>query len=134
MRPTFGHVAALALSIAAASCSESSAKEPPRGPGQGLAADNTGHNVRDRDGELPTPFDQGESETDRRITQAIRKVLSADSTLSLNAKNVKIVTVNGAVTLRGTAKTAREKSTVESAAKAQAGVTQVKNLIDVEQP
>jgi hypothetical protein len=63
--------------------------------------DNTGKNVRDRDSNNLTPLDQSESESDRTITQEIRKAVMADDSLSTNAKNIKIITINGVVTLRG---------------------------------
>jgi osmotically-inducible protein OsmY len=66
-----------------------------------VAPDNTGTNVRDRGGETKTPGDQSENEADRTITQNIRQALTADDSLSTNAKNVKIITNDGTVTLRG---------------------------------
>ena len=56
----------------------------------------------------------------------------ADSSLSSDAHNVKIITANGAVTLRGPVKTADEKQNIEAKAKANAGTNRVDNQIDIE--
>ena len=95
-------------------------------------ADNTGRNVRDRDDEALTPLDQGESEADRAITQAIRKAVVAKDELSTNAKNVKIITINGVVTLRGPVKTAEEKATIVALAKKASGAKSVDDQLEVE--
>src|SRR5438552_3471451 len=75
-----------------------------------VPADNTRKNERDRDGKTLTPFDQKENDADRTITQQIRRAVTKDDTLSLSAKNVKIITVDGVVTLRGPVKDEREKA------------------------
>lgn len=93
--------------------------------------DNTGRNVRDRGGETKTPGDQSESEADRTITQNIRKALTADDSLSTNAKNVKIITNDGTVTLRGPVNSEKEKADIEAKAKQVAGVRQVDNQLEV---
>jgi hyperosmotically inducible protein len=93
--------------------------------------DNTGRNVRDRGGETKTPGDQSESEADRTITQNIRKALTADDSLSANAKNVKIITNEGVVTLRGPVNSEKEKAAIETKAKQVAGVKNVDNQLEV---
>jgi len=101
---------------------------------QGTDVDNTRRNVRDRDGLTLLPGDQGNSEADRTTTQQIRKALVKDSGLSMVAKNVKIITVNGAVTLRGVVKTEQEKNDIAAKAKQVAGVTEVNNQLEVKNP
>ena len=96
-----------------------------------VEADNTGRNVRDRGGETKTPGDQSESEADRTITQNIRKALTADDSLSTNAQNVKIITNDGTVTLRGPVKSAKEKADIEAKAKQVAGVKRVDNQLEI---
>jgi hyperosmotically inducible periplasmic protein len=96
-----------------------------------VAQDNTGRNVRDRGGETKTPGDQSESEADRTITQNIRKALTADDSLSTNAKNVKIITNDGTVTLRGPVKSEKEKTDIEAKAKQVAGVKKVDNQLEI---
>lgn len=93
--------------------------------------DNTGVNERDRNSAAPTPGDQRENKTDLEITQQIRKAVMADGSLSFTAKNVKIITAGGKVTLRGPVKTDAERSAIEAAARQVAGATSVDNQIEV---
>ena len=93
--------------------------------------DNSGRNVRDRDNQTKTPGDQSENEADRTITQNIRRAVTADDSLSTNAKNVKIITNNGTVTLRGPVKSEKEKAEIEAKAKQVAGVKSVDNQLEV---
>ncbi len=95
------------------------------------SADNTGRNVRDRSGQTLTPGDQLENEADRGITQKIRQALMDDDSLSTNAKNVKIMTVNGVVTLRGIVNNDREKNEISKKAKAINGVKNVDNQLEI---
>lgn len=95
------------------------------------AADNTGRNERDRAGSNPTPMDQGESEADRTLTADIRRAVMDLEGLSVNAKNCKIITNNGVVTLRGPVNSAAERDAIERAARAIAGVTSVVNELEV---
>ena len=55
-------------------------------------------------------MDQGGSEADTAITQQIRKAVVAQDNLSTDAKNVKIITRDGVVTLRGPVASAKEKT------------------------
>jgi osmotically-inducible protein OsmY len=95
-------------------------------------ADNTGRNARDAEGNTLTPMDQGESEADRTITQQIRKAVVDHDSLSTNAKNVKIITQNGVVTLRGPVKSPEEKAAIASVAQKTGGVKRVDNQIEIE--
>jgi len=94
-------------------------------------ADNTRVNARDRRGTTLTPMDQGSSEADRKLTQQIRETIVRDNSLSFTAKNVKIITLNGRVTLRGPVKTDAERRTISAAAKKIAGDAQVENYLEV---
>lgn len=91
------------------------------------APDNTGRNQRDRSGDSLTSGDQGASDSDREITRQIRRAITSNDQLSTDAKNVKVITQNGKVTLRGPVKSAQEQQTIESLAK---GVTGVNGLDD----
>ena len=93
--------------------------------------DNSGRNVRDRNDQTKTAGDQSESEADRTISQNIRKALTADDSLSTNAKNVKIITNDGTVTLRGPVKSEKEKTDIEAKAKQVAGVKSVDNQLEI---
>ncbi len=84
-------------------------------------ADNSRVNTRDRSSAALTPMDQGGSEADRKITQQIRQDLMKDKSLSFTAKNVKVITINGKVTLRGPVKSEAERSSIEAAARRAAG-------------
>ncbi len=96
------------------------------------APDNTATNQRDRSGETQTSGDQSNSSGDLKITQAIRQALMKDSELSTTAKNIKVVTANGQVTLRGPVKNAQEKAKVAQLASSAAGGARIDNQVDVE--
>lgn len=94
-------------------------------------ADNSGKNVRDRQDNARTPGDQSNSKSDMAITQEVRKAVVADKALSTNAHNVKIITKNGVVTLRGPVKSPEEKDTIAATAKQVAGVKNVDNQLEI---
>jgi len=93
--------------------------------------DNTAVNQRDRSGETKTSGDQSNSPADLKSTQAIRQALMKDGELSTTAKNIKVITANGHVTLRGPVKTAQEKAKIGQLAKSAAGGAQIDNQLDV---
>jgi len=93
--------------------------------------DNTAVNERDRSGETQTSGDQSNSSADLKITQTIRQALMKDSELSTTAKNVKIITNNGQVTLRGPVKTAQEKAKIDQLAKSAAGGAKIDDQLEV---
>lgn len=98
----------------------------------GHDADNTARNERDRDAATKTPMDQSEASADVKTTAAIRRAIMDDSAMSVNAKNIKIITdKGGVVTLRGPVDTQAEKDAIEAKAKAVAGVTRVDNQLEV---
>jgi hyperosmotically inducible periplasmic protein len=99
--------------------------------GSDVAPDNTKVNERDRSSTALTPLDQGNGATDLKLTQQIRQAVMADSSLSFTAKNVKIITLGGKVTLRGPVNSEQERSSIEAAARKVAGVAQVDNQIQV---
>ena len=127
-------------SVADAAYSQSTLDAGPltRGPlvasnsdavGQTNSADNTKTNDRERSG--LTPMNQGNSAQETDITAAIRRAVMSDKTLSFTANNVKIITVDDKVTLRGAAKNEREKNVIESLARNTAGVAEVDDQIEV---
>ena len=93
--------------------------------------DNTATNERDRSGETKTSGDQSNSSADLKVTQAIRRALLKDRELSTTAKNIKIITANGQVTLRGPVKTAQEKSKIDQLARSAASGAKIENQLDV---
>ena len=96
-----------------------------------VAPDNSGRNERDRNDATKTAGDQSESEADRTISQNIRKAVTSDDSVSTNGKNVKIITVDGVVTLRGPVKSEAEKTNIAAKAQQIAGVKNVENQLEV---
>jgi osmotically-inducible protein OsmY len=93
--------------------------------------DNTALNERDRSGETQTSGDQSNNSADLKITQAIRQALMKDSELSATAKNIKIITNNGQVTLRGPVNNAQEKAKIDELARSAAGGGKIDDQLDV---
>lgn len=96
------------------------------------ASDNTAQNVQDRSGNSITPLNQGTSQADVETTREIRKEVMAAQGLSVDARNVKIITVDGKVTLRGTVATEEEKRTIEDIAVKVASRANVDDQLTVE--
>jgi osmotically-inducible protein OsmY len=96
----------------------------------GPVAENTSVNQRDRDHQTLTPMDQSNKEADLKITREIRRAIVKDDMLSTDAKNIKIITVDGAVTLRGPVKTEEEKAAIAAKAAQLAGGN-VRNELEV---
>jgi hyperosmotically inducible protein len=97
----------------------------------GAKADNTKMNERDRDPTAKTPMDQNQNKGDVDITASIRRAVMADDGLSTNAKNCKIITADGVVTLRGPVATETEKATIAELAEGIDGVKSVDNQLEV---
>ena len=93
-------------------------------------ADNTGKNTRDRDDQSQTATDQSNNPADIKISADIRKKVVGDGSLSMMAKNVKIITVHGAVTLRGPVENDKEKAAIESHAKS-SGAKKISNELEI---
>ena len=93
--------------------------------------DNTEVNVRDRSDAAKTPIDQNENQKDIDITANIRKRV-VDTKMSINAQNVKIITQDGKVTLRGPVKSEDEKAQIEKLAHEVAGPANVDNQLEVQ--
>jgi hypothetical protein len=93
--------------------------------------DNTANNVRDAAEHAKTPVDHGSSARDVEITAEIRKRV-VELKISVNGQNVKIITQNGQVTLRGPVKSEDEKNQIEKVAADVAGDANVESLLEVE--
>lgn len=91
---------------------------------------NTAVNERDRSSTAKTPIDQNENEADIETTAAIRKRV-VDTKMSVDAQNVKIITQDGQVTLRGPVKSDTERKRIEEIAGSVAGVSKVNNELEV---
>ena len=99
--------------------------------GTSAPADNTKMNQRDRDASQPTADQQKENRSDRDITQQVRRAIEKDKSLSTYAHNVKIITQNGQVTLKGPVRSEEEKRAVEAKAAEVAGDSKVTSELDV---
>jgi len=71
---------------------------------------------------------------DRAITQKIRKAIHDDKSLSTYAHNIKIITQDGKVTLRGPVRSEDEKSNLLAKAVEVAGQDNVTNQLEVAPP
>jgi len=98
---------------------------------QAAAPDNTGRNERDSDGTTLTPGDQSSNKADVELTRRIREAVVADESLSTNAHNVKIITINGKVTLRGPVASEAERAKVVATAEQLAGKNKVDNKLEI---
>ena len=94
-------------------------------------ADNTKVNQRDRNSNESTADQQKENRSDRDITQQIRKAIVKDKSLSSYAHNVKVITQNGMVTLKGPVRSEDEKMAVAAKAAEVAGQDKVTTQLDV---
>jgi osmotically-inducible protein OsmY len=97
------------------------------------AADNTAKNERDRSGETQTSGDQSNSPEDLKITADIRQAIMKDSSLSTTAQNIKIITVDRQVTLRGPVNTKEEKTRIAKLASAVAGQAKVDDQLEIKE-
>jgi hyperosmotically inducible protein len=96
-----------------------------------IAADNSGVNVRDRAAGAMTAGQQSNSKSDVELTREIRRSVTKDDQLSMMAHNVKIVSTDGTVTLRGPVKNKEEKTVIGHKARAIAGKNMVDNQLEV---
>ncbi|MEP7125155.1 MAG: BON domain-containing protein [Byssovorax sp.] len=113
----------IGLMLVAVGCDKGSAATAP--------ADNTKVNERDQKTAALTPTDQGENEVDRTITQKVRQGVMKDDALSITAKNVKIITANAVVTLRGPVKSEKERADIVAIAQGTDGVKRVDNQLEI---
>lgn len=93
--------------------------------------DNTEMNQRDRNAAEPTADQQKETAMDREMSRKIRRSIMDDKALSTNAHNIKIISQNGMVTLKGPVNSDEEKKAVEKKATEIAGEANVKSEIQV---
>lgn len=96
-----------------------------------VPADNSAKNKRDRDSATMTPMDQKENEADLTMTQKIRQAVVGADGLSMTAQNIKIITADGRVTLRGPVKSAEERSRINAIATQLAGAGNVDDQLEV---
>ena len=91
------------------------------------APDDTAHNKNQK----TTADNQTNAKSDRLLTAKIRRAIVADKGLSVYAHNVKIITLNGAVTLKGPVNSEEEKQKVASDAAGAASAEAITNQLTV---
>jgi len=112
------------------SCAGSFAHQEP----QQSAPDNSKTNQRDRDKSSATADQQKMNPADREITQKIRSAITGDKSLSTYAYNLKVITRNGRVTLKGPVRSNEEKSSLIGKATSIAGEGNVTDQMEVAPP
>jgi hyperosmotically inducible protein len=93
--------------------------------------DNTVSNKGDRATGAPTADQQSNDKADLERSQQIRRAITSDKTLSTYAHNIKVITKNGKVTLRGPVRDETEKAAVEAKATGIAGAANVVSEVTV---
>jgi len=94
--------------------------------------DDEGREYAARDtGAMPTPTDQSSTERDIDLTQRIRRGITSVERMSVQARNVKVISRDGFVTLRGPVESVQEKATIELLAK-NAGAAGIDNQLEVD--
>ena len=95
---------------------------------QQTAPDNTKKNKEEQ---APTAGQQKNNSSDLATTQQIRKMVNQDKSLSTYAHNIKIITQDGKVTLRGPVRSEEEKSNLQAKAVGVAGEGNVTNQLEI---
>jgi osmotically-inducible protein OsmY len=99
--------------------------------GQQPAADNTKTNQGDANKDATTADQQKMNPADRNTTKQIRKSIMQDKSLSTYGHNIKIITQDGKVTLKGPVRSEDEKANLEAKAVAVAGADNVTDQLEV---
>jgi hyperosmotically inducible periplasmic protein len=123
----------LATAVVACGCNRGRPETHVR-PGESAATEraNTAVNVRDAGGSTVTPFDQSNARADIELVAAIRsRVVNSDG-MSINGRNVKIITNEGRVVLRGPVNSVEERETIVKIAEEIAGATYVTDQLEVD--
>ena len=101
---------------------------------QQSAPDNTKTNQGDANKGATTADQQKINAADRSITKEIRSSIMKDKSLSTYAHNIKIITQDGKVTLRGPVRSRDEKSNLQAKAAEVAGRDNVTNQLEIAPP
>ena len=94
-------------------------------------ADNTKRNSSEQNKNTDTAEKQSNSKDDLALTQKVRQAVMKDGSLSMNAKNVKIIAQDGKITLKGPVDSQQEKDTIATQAGDIAGKDKVDNQLEV---
>lgn len=98
-------------------------------PGVGLAEESF-----QADPQQKTADNQKNNKADMSLAAEIRKAIVADKALSMSAHNVKVITSNGIVTLRGKVESQDERASVVGKARDLAGAANVNDDLTVSPP
>lgn len=93
--------------------------------------DNTAINDRDAGGGTQTPFDQSNDQADIDQVAEIRAQVLEINDLSVNGRNVKIITNHGKVVLRGPVASTAERESIVAVATKIAGAGNVTDQLEV---
>src|SRR5690349_16160754 len=96
-----------------------------------FSPDNSGLNVRDRSSEAVTADSQPNFKDDLELTARIRRAIMSDRSLSTMAQNIKVISANGQVTLRGPVRSDQERTAIASDVHRVVGVNNVDNRLEV---
>jgi osmotically-inducible protein OsmY len=99
--------------------------------GQQPAPDNTKNNQGDASKDATTADQQKMNPADRNTTRQIRKSIMQDQSLSTYGHNIKIITQDGKVTLKGPVRTADDKANIVAKAVAVAGADNVTDQLQI---
>ena len=103
----------------------------PAAASDATEADNTKRNASEQNKDTETAEKQSNSKDDLALTQKIRQAVMKDGSLSMNAKNVKIIAQDGKITLKGPVDSQKEKDTIGTEAGEIAGKDKVDNQLEV---
>ena len=103
----------------------------PAAASDATEADNTKRNASEQNKDTDTAKNQSNSKDDLALTQKIRQAVMKDGSLSMNAKNVKIIAQDGKITLKGPVDSQQEKDTIAREAGEIAGKDKVDNQLEV---
>jgi osmotically-inducible protein OsmY len=98
---------------------------------QSVTPDNAKSNKVDATNTTATADAQTNNAADLSLTKRIRQSVVADKSLSTYAHNIKIVTVNGSVTLNGVVRSEDEKGAIEAKAENIAGKSKVTSKLKI---
>ena len=105
----------------------------PRDPtgSDSTEADNTKRNASEQNKNTDTAEKQSNSKDDLALTQKIRQAVMKDGSLSMSAKNIKIIVQDGKITLKGPVDSQQEKDSIGTKAREIAGKDKVDNQLEV---
>lgn len=88
-------------------------------------------NLDNRSNMKENPAGQEENESDRQITKNIQQAIAQDSSLSPDARQIKVTTQSGIVTLQGTVENNNEQDKILKIVGTQNGITRLDNRLNV---